>query len=73
MSVIVSFRIPKELKEDFDKYNISSEELRQALERMVKQKKREEAVKSLKEFRATLTPLKGDYSTKFIREARDAE
>ena len=49
---VISFRIPKELKEKMDKININwSEELRDYISWKIKKWKREEAMKNLEKIR----------------------
>ena len=49
---VISFRVPKELKEKMDKININwSEELRKYIAWKIKKWKREEAMKNLEKIR----------------------
>lgn len=72
MSTVVGVRVPKELKEELERLGIDySEEVRRRLEEMVRRRKAGEAVKALRQFRASIGEVKGDVSAEIIREARN--
>jgi post-segregation antitoxin (ccd killing protein) len=71
-SVVISVRIPEELKEELEKYNIDEAEvIRRALVNEVKKAKAKELEKEAKEIKEVLSKIPVDDVIKEIREDRD--
>jgi hypothetical protein len=74
LTVVIGVRVPDELKRDLDKYGIEYlEDMRRLLEEKVRQKKREEYVKKLREAMEKSRRIEGSPSVQAIREARDLD
>lgn len=72
MSVVISIRIPKRLKEDLEKLGINySEAVRNLLEEFVRREKARRLRKSMEEVSKKFGRIDGDLATQFIREDRD--
>ncbi len=72
MSVVISIRIPKRLKEDLEKLGINySETIRNLLEEVVRREKARRLRESMEEVSKKFKPIDGDLATQFIREDRD--
>ncbi len=72
MSVLITARIPKELKEELKKYSINiSQVVRKALEEAVYKKKLEELGRYQEIARRMLMRIGKDRIAKVIREIRD--
>ncbi len=72
MSVVISIRIPKRLKEDLEKLGINySEAVRNLLEEFVRREKARRLRKSMEEISKKFGRIDGDLATQFIREDRD--
>jgi len=72
MSVLITARIPKELKEELKKYGINiSQVVRKALEEAVYKKKLEELRRYQEITRKMLMRIGKDQIAKVIREIRD--
>jgi len=70
-TVVISVRIPKELKEELEKYNINeSEVIKSALINEVKKAKAKELERKLNEVKSILDKLPEDVS-ELIREDRE--
>ncbi|MFP3191204.1 MAG: CopG family transcriptional regulator [Thermoproteota archaeon] len=70
-TVVISVRIPKELKEELEKYNINeSEIIKSALINEVKKAKAKELERKLNEVKSILDKLPEDVS-ELIREDRE--
>jgi post-segregation antitoxin (ccd killing protein) len=71
-SVVISVRIPEELKEELEKYNIDEAEvIRRALVNEVKKAKAKELEKEAKEIKEVLSKIPVEDVIKEIREDRD--
>jgi hypothetical protein len=71
-SVVISVRIPEELKEELEKYNIDEAEvIRRALVNEVKKAKARELEKEAKEIEEVLSKIPIEDVIKEIREDRD--
>jgi post-segregation antitoxin (ccd killing protein) len=71
-SVVISVRIPEELKEELEKYNIDEAEvIRRALVNEVKKAKARELEKEAKEIKEVLSKIPVEDVIKEIREDRD--
>jgi hypothetical protein len=71
-SVVISVRIPEELKEELEKYNIDEAEvIRRALINEVKKAKAKELEKEAKEIKEILSKIPIEDVIKEIREDRD--
>jgi len=71
-SVVISVRIPEELKEELEKYNIDEAEvIRRALVNEVKKAKAKELEKEAKEIKEVLSKIPVDDVIEEIREDRD--
>ncbi|MDT7902187.1 MAG: CopG family transcriptional regulator [Acidianus sp.] len=71
-SVVISVRIPEELKEELEKYNIDEAEvIRRALVNEVKKAKAKELEKEAKEIKEVLSKIPIEDVIKEIREDRD--
>jgi len=72
MSVTVSVRIPRELKEEAKRYGINiSEVARRALEKEVKRRKLEEAMAAARRIGEILSKIPEEEMVKWLREARE--
>jgi len=68
----VSARIPQELKEKIDRYNVkTSEIIRSALEEEVRKKELEELKQQIKELQPVLKKFTTEEVVRMIREDRD--
>ena len=73
-SVVISVRIPEELKEELEKYNIDEAEIiRRALVNEVKKVKAKELEKEAKEIKEVLSKIPIEDVIKEIREDRDED
>jgi len=71
-SVVISVRIPEELKEELEKYNIDEAEvIRRALINEVKKAKAKELEKEAKEIKEVLSKIPIEEVINEIREDRD--
>lgn len=71
-SVVISVRIPEELKKELEKYNIDEAEvIRRALINEVKKAKAKELEKEAKEIKDVLSKIPIEDVIKEIREDRD--
>ena len=72
LTSIIKISIPIELKKELEKLKIDySEDIRKFLEEKVRKKKMQDAIEKLMENHKKMPKLKGDFSTKIIREMRD--
>ena len=72
MSVTVSVRIPRELKEEAKRYGINiSEVARRALEEEVRRRKLEEAMAAARRIGEILSKIPEEEMVKWLREARE--
>jgi len=72
MSVTVSVRIPRELKEEAKRYGINiSEVARRALEEEVRRRKLEEAMAVARRIGEILSKIPEEEMVKWLREARE--
>jgi len=72
MSVVVSVRIPRELKEEAKRYGINiSEVARRALEEEVRRRKLEEAMAAARRIGEILSKIPEEEMVKWLREARE--
>ncbi len=71
MSITITVRIPRELKEKVNRYRIKvSEVVRKALEKEVEKKELEEAAAAAKELGELLARIPNEEIVKTIKEAR---
>ncbi len=74
MSVIITAKIPKKLKEEAKKYSINISKLvREALEREITRKKIEEIRKLQEESKKIDKKIKKEFIAKAIRETRNEQ
>lgn len=72
LSVVVSFRIPKKLKEELEKFGVDyTIEVKAFLEELVRKKKAEKLKFEMDKLREGIGQIEGNLSVKFIREDRD--
>jgi len=72
-SVVISVRIPEELKEELEKYNIDEAEvIKRALINEVKKAKAKELEKELNEIKGVLIKIPAEEVIKEIREDRES-
>ena len=72
-SVVISVRIPEELKEELEKWNINEAEvIRRALTNEVKKAKAKELEKEVKEIKDVISKISVEEVTREIREDRDS-
>ena len=75
MSVIISFRIPKELKKRMDSlrgYINWSEELRKFIERRIKEYEQQKAIEEIEEIIESIPVSPKGTAAKYVREDRDS-
>jgi len=75
MSVTVSFRIPKELKEKMDRlrnYINWSEELRKFVEMRIKEFEQKKAIEDLENIIKSLPQIPSGTAARYVREDRDS-
>ncbi len=75
MSAVVSFRVPKKLKEDMEKlskYVDWSAELRAYVEKRVRELKKELLLRKLDELISRLPELEEGEAVRYVREDRDS-
>ena len=75
MSVVVSFRIPKELKKKMDELRglINwSEEIRKFIERRIKEYEQLRAIEELEEIVRSIPTMPKGTAMKYVREDRDS-
>ncbi len=75
MSVVISFRIPKKLKEKMDKLRKVvnwSEEVRSFLERRVREYEQLNAIRELEELIKDIPKTPRGTASKYVREDRDS-
>ncbi len=72
MSVVIGVRIPKRLKEEIEKLGINySEEIRQYLEKRVREERARRIIARIEALRKKIKPIEENLSAKLIREDRD--
>lgn len=72
MSVVISVRVPKKLKEELEKLGINySIMVREYLEELVRREKARRLKKAMDELRASIKPVDSNLSVEFIREDRE--
>ena len=72
MSVVISIRVPKELKKKLDELGIKyDEKIRQFLEELVLKETMRRILENIYQIRKRIGRVKGNLSAKFIREDRD--
>ncbi len=72
MSVVISIRIPRELKKALDSLGINySDEIRKFLEDLVHRKMLERAITRALEIQRKIGKIRGNLAAEFIREDRD--
>ncbi|MEL9990503.1 MAG: CopG family transcriptional regulator [Thermoproteus sp.] len=75
MSVVISIRVPKRLKEEMDKLRDKvnwSEEIRRYIERVIKEYERMRAVEEVERELAAITPVPKGTAAAYVREDRDS-
>ncbi len=75
MSVVVSFRIPRELKEKMDRlrsYVDRSEEARRFIENRIKEFEQQKAIEELEEIVKRLPTCPRGTTIRYVREDRDS-
>ncbi|MDI9619991.1 MAG: antitoxin [Candidatus Nezhaarchaeota archaeon] len=72
LSVVMSFRVPKRLKEELDRLGIDyASEVRAFLERLARVKRAERLRLDMDSLRESIREVKGNLSAEFVREDRD--
>ncbi|MEM2425047.1 MAG: CopG family transcriptional regulator, partial [Candidatus Bathyarchaeia archaeon] len=72
LSVVMSFRVPKRLKEELDRLGIDyTSEVKAFLERLVRVKRAERLRLEMDSLRESIRGVKGNLSAEFVREDRD--
>ena len=72
MSVVIGVRIPKRLKEEIEKLGINySEEIRQYLEKRVREERARRLIARIEALRKKIKPIEENLSAELIREDRD--
>ena len=70
---VVSFRLPKKLKEDMKKIDIKwSEELRKFIEKRIREYKKEQSIEKIDAMLKILPPAAKGIASKYVREDRDS-
>ncbi|MGB9709593.1 MAG: antitoxin [Infirmifilum sp.] len=73
MSAVISFRVPRRLKEEIEKLGLDyASELRAYLEELVRRKKAEALRREMDSLREDIGRIEGNLAAEFIREERDA-
>lgn len=68
----ISFRVPTKLKEDMKKVGVNwSQEVRQFIERRVRQSKKEEAIKKIDSVLSRMPGAEKGTASHYVREDRD--
>lgn len=71
LSTVIGVRVPREIKEELDRLGVDySEEVRRLFERIIKERRMEEAVEALKSYRSSIGKVEGDLAAKIVREER---
>ena len=73
--VVVSIRVPKELKEKMDRFRDRvdwAEEIRRFIEERVRELEREEVLRKVKELLRDLPTQSRGFAAKLVREDRDS-
>ncbi len=72
-SVVISVRIPKELKDELEELGIDySKEVREFLKRLVRARKAEELIRQAEEIQRQSKKVRDNLSARVIREDRDS-
>ncbi|MEM2424841.1 MAG: antitoxin [Candidatus Bathyarchaeia archaeon] len=72
LSVVISFRVPRRLKEELEKFGIDyASEVKAFLEKLVKAKRAETLKLEMDSLRESVKRIRGNLSAEFIRENRD--
>ena len=70
---VVSFRLPKEIKEEMKKIDIKwSEEIRKFIEMRIKKYKKEEAIRKIDNILKMLPETPKGMASRYVREDRDS-
>lgn len=70
---VISFRLPKEVKENMKKVDINwSEEIRKFIERTVRNYKKEQSIKKIDAMLKILPGADKGTASKYVREDRDS-
>jgi len=70
---VISFRLPKELKENMKKIDINwSKEMRKFIERTVRDYKKEQSIKKIDSMLEILPGADKGMASKYVREDRDS-
>ncbi len=73
MSVVVSVRVPKRLKEELDRLGINySQAIREFLEELVRREKAKRIMAEIEKLRSSIGRISGDHAARMVREDRDA-
>ncbi|MEL9990815.1 MAG: antitoxin [Thermoproteus sp.] len=73
MSIVIGVRIPKKLKEELERLGINyAEEIREYLQRRVREEKARRLAEALDGISKELGAIGEDYSTIWIREERES-
>ncbi len=72
MSTVISVRVPKEVKEELDRLGVDySEEVRRLFEDIIRRRRMEEAVETLRRFRSSIGEVEGDLAAEIVRGERE--
>jgi post-segregation antitoxin (ccd killing protein) len=73
VSVVISVRIPRKLKEELEKLGVNySAAIREFLEELVRREKARRLREELERFRRSVGRVEGNLAAEFIREDRNA-
>ena len=71
---VISFRLPKKMKEDMKKVDINwSEEMRKFIERTVRKYRKEQSIKKIDSLLKILPGADKGTASKYVREDRDSD
>jgi len=72
MSVVIGVRIPRKLKEELEELGINyAEEIRQYLEKRVREERAKRLLDKIESFRKKISVIDDNLSAKLIREDRE--
>ncbi len=72
MSVVISVRVPRRLKEELERLGINySEAVREFLEELVRRERARRLRERMEALKRSIGRVEGDLATRFVREDRD--
>ena len=73
MSVVISVRVPRKLKEELERLGINySDAVREFLEQLVRKEKARRLRERMEELKRRIGRVEGNLAARFVREDRDA-